>query len=116
MALHLIGEILSNFHFLQHPDKKPPAHWPKKGLIEFIDLSLRYGPFEPPVLRHVSFNAQPGEKVSLFKNNCSIGVISYELMVIFLIFSISFSAKLGLMKQLNKSKKVSFAQFQLVNM
>ncbi|KAG5892952.1 hypothetical protein JTB14_015003 [Gonioctena quinquepunctata] len=47
------------------PEKKPPISWPKQGRIEFVDLTMRYGPYEPPVLRHLYITIQPREKVGI---------------------------------------------------
>ncbi|XP_074027104.1 probable multidrug resistance-associated protein lethal(2)03659 isoform X2 [Leptinotarsa decemlineata] len=47
------------------PDKKPPISWPKQGKIEFIDTTMRYAPFEPPVLKHLHFVINPREKIGI---------------------------------------------------
>ncbi|CAH1183645.1 unnamed protein product [Phaedon cochleariae] len=47
------------------PDKKPPASWPKFGKIEFINTTLRYSIFDPPVLRRLNFLIHPREKVGI---------------------------------------------------
>lgn len=41
----------------------PPSAWPEAGAIEFKDVELAYRPGLPPVLKGVSFQVKPGEKV-----------------------------------------------------
>ena len=47
------------------PENRPPGNWPSHGAIEFIDYSTRYRSDLDPVLRHVTFNVQPGERVGI---------------------------------------------------
>ncbi|KAK9238147.1 hypothetical protein V1525DRAFT_125797 [Lipomyces kononenkoae] len=44
---------------------RPPVGWPSNGGISVRDLSLRYAPELPPVIRNVSFDIQPGWKVGI---------------------------------------------------
>lgn len=44
---------------------RPPAGWPDKGKIEFRDLSLRYSPDLPLVIKNVSFTVGSGLKVGI---------------------------------------------------
>jgi ATP-binding cassette subfamily C (CFTR/MRP) protein 4 len=44
---------------------KLPKDWPRQGRIEFRDLSLRYNPTDPPVLKHLNFQVQPQEKIGI---------------------------------------------------
>ncbi|KAL2853551.1 hypothetical protein BJX68DRAFT_43957 [Aspergillus pseudodeflectus] len=46
-------------------DSRPPANWPSKGAVTFINYSTRYRPELDPVLREVSFKIEPGEKVGI---------------------------------------------------
>lgn len=46
-------------------NKKPPLNWPSSGKIEFKNVYLNYGPLEPPVLKNLSFNIEPREKVGI---------------------------------------------------
>lgn len=41
----------------------PPASWPTKGEIQFIDAKLAYREGLPLVLKGISFEVNPGEKV-----------------------------------------------------
>jgi ABC-type transport system involved in cytochrome bd biosynthesis fused ATPase/permease subunit len=43
----------------------PPATWPTRGAIEFRDVELAYRPGLPLVLKRVSFEVRPGEKVGI---------------------------------------------------
>ena len=46
-------------------DDKLPKGWPKKGHVEFNKVSLRYSPKAPWVLKNVSFDVRPGEKIGI---------------------------------------------------
>jgi ATP-binding cassette subfamily C (CFTR/MRP) protein 1 len=46
----------------------PPPTWPDKGEITFTDVQLAYREGLPFVLKNVSFQIKPGEKVR--KNTC----------------------------------------------
>ena len=41
----------------------PPPSWPESGALEFKDVEMAYRPGLPPVLKGVSFQVKPGEKV-----------------------------------------------------
>ncbi len=41
----------------------PPSSWPEKGTIKFSDVNLRYREGLPLVLKDVTFEVFPGEKV-----------------------------------------------------
>ncbi|KAI0701717.1 multidrug resistance-associated ABC transporter [Earliella scabrosa] len=43
----------------------PPPSWPDAGAIEFKDVEMAYRPGLPPVLKGVSFEVKPGEKVGI---------------------------------------------------
>ncbi|KII85509.1 hypothetical protein PLICRDRAFT_145262 [Plicaturopsis crispa FD-325 SS-3] len=43
----------------------PPASWPEKGEIQFNDVQLAYRKGLPLVLKGISFNVRPGEKVGI---------------------------------------------------
>ncbi|KAI8916012.1 P-loop containing nucleoside triphosphate hydrolase protein [Gorgonomyces haynaldii] len=44
---------------------RPPVGWPQQGLVTVKDLSIRYAQELPDVLKNVSFQIQPGEKVAV---------------------------------------------------
>jgi ATP-binding cassette, subfamily C (CFTR/MRP), member 1 len=43
----------------------PPPEWPTKGAISFTNVDLAYRPGLPLVLRGITFDVKPGEKVRL---------------------------------------------------
>ncbi|XP_050316874.1 ATP-binding cassette sub-family C member 4 [Bactrocera neohumeralis] len=45
--------------------KQPPPTWPTHGQVEFKDLSLRYDPNNPPVLKHLNITIEPSWKVGV---------------------------------------------------
>ncbi|CAL7944629.1 unnamed protein product [Xylocopa violacea] len=47
------------------PEKVPPSEWPRKGLVEFKDVKLKYGPKSPYALKGISFVIKPEEKVGV---------------------------------------------------
>ncbi|KAF9932287.1 hypothetical protein FBU30_008582, partial [Linnemannia zychae] len=49
------------------PHRQPPlSHdWPSQGSLEFKNVTLRYRPELPPVLRNVSFSVQAGHKLGV---------------------------------------------------
>ncbi|KAK6204305.1 P-loop containing nucleoside triphosphate hydrolase protein [Scheffersomyces amazonensis] len=46
-------------------ETSPPPEWPPSGYIEFKDVSLRYRPTLPLVLKDMNLNIYPGEKVGI---------------------------------------------------
>lgn len=46
-------------------DGKNITEWPKKPSIQFKQVVMRYKPELPPVLKHISFEIFPGEKVGI---------------------------------------------------
>jgi ATP-binding cassette, subfamily C (CFTR/MRP), member 1 len=49
---------------------EPPKDWPQKGQVQFKDVEFVYRPGLPKVLKGVSFEIKPGEKVCM---SCSFG-------------------------------------------
>ncbi|KAL1958665.1 hypothetical protein VTO42DRAFT_4008 [Malbranchea cinnamomea] len=47
------------------PENRPPRNWPTKGSLKFVNYSTRYRPDLDLVLRDVSFEVQPGERVGI---------------------------------------------------
>lgn len=46
----------------ERPDNKPDPSWPSQGAISFKNVSMRYRPELPRVLRDISFEILPGHK------------------------------------------------------
>ena len=49
----------------QHAHKMAPPEWPSQGSVVFRDVVMRYRPDMDPVLRNVSFEILPEEKVGV---------------------------------------------------
>ena len=47
------------------PGHEPPKDWPQNGAIRVEHLTLRYAPDLPAVIRDVSFEVRPSEKVAV---------------------------------------------------
>ncbi|KAG5421468.1 YBT1 [Candida metapsilosis] len=47
------------------PETEPPASWPDKGQISVKDVSLRYSPELPRVIKNVTFDIEPCHKVGI---------------------------------------------------
>lgn len=47
------------------PETKPPGNWPSHGAVEFIGYSTRYRDDLEPVLKKVTFEVRPAEKVGI---------------------------------------------------
>ncbi|KAI3651736.1 hypothetical protein MP228_003039 [Amoeboaphelidium protococcarum] len=47
------------------PDKKPADEWPQQGLIKFENIGLKYSEFGVKVLKNISFNIYPTEKIGI---------------------------------------------------
>lgn len=45
--------------------KGPPKFWPESGGIKFVKLCLKYSPDEPNVLKDLTFEIKPKEKVGI---------------------------------------------------
>ncbi|KAK0716025.1 ATP-dependent bile acid permease [Lasiosphaeris hirsuta] len=45
--------------------EKPPAAWPTQGRIEVNDLVVAYAPHLPPVLKSLSFQINPAERIGV---------------------------------------------------
>lgn len=46
-------------------DDNLPEGWPKRGHIEFNKVSLRYSPDTPHVLKNITLEVKPGEKIGI---------------------------------------------------
>ncbi|CAF0847568.1 unnamed protein product, partial [Didymodactylos carnosus] len=47
------------------PESKPPLHWPTSGQIQFQQLSTRYREGLDLVLKELTFDVRPGEKIGI---------------------------------------------------
>lgn len=47
------------------PENEPKTEWPTRGEIEVKDVSLRYAPHLPRVIKNVSFHVEPSNKVGV---------------------------------------------------
>lgn len=47
------------------PDSRPPVGWPSRGEIEVTDLSLRYAPELPLVIKNVTFKVECFNKIGI---------------------------------------------------
>lgn len=47
------------------PETEPRASWPEKGVISVKDLSLRYAPELPRVIKNVTFDVEPCNKIGI---------------------------------------------------
>ena len=43
--------------------RRPPSEWPSQGAIELRDLTIRYRPHLPPVLKGINLSIRGQEKV-----------------------------------------------------
>ena len=59
------GENLEQEPPHEIPETKPKAPWPAEGRVEIKDVVLRYRPELPDVLRGLSMDVAPGEKVGI---------------------------------------------------
>lgn len=48
-------------------DRRPPDNWPRMGSIRFTNVKMRYRPNLPLVLRNVSFDIEPQEKIGTMR-------------------------------------------------
>lgn len=47
------------------PERKPKAPWPSEGHVEIKDVFLKYRPELPDVLKGLSMDVAPGEKIGI---------------------------------------------------
>ncbi|CAG9840903.1 unnamed protein product [Diabrotica balteata] len=50
---------------IDQPSNKPRETWPEKGEVEFSNMSLKYSPDDPFVLKNLTFVVKPKEKVGI---------------------------------------------------
>ncbi|KAF9078326.1 hypothetical protein BDP27DRAFT_1412327 [Rhodocollybia butyracea] len=68
------------------PEGVPPAYWPASGHIRVENLSARYSPDGPKVLKELSFEVKSGERIGVVGRTGS-GKSSLMLSLLRLIFS-----------------------------
>lgn len=56
-----ICQVLDTENSVADPECPVPMNQPVKGVVEFRDVSFRYGGADADVLEHISFTARPGE-------------------------------------------------------
>ena len=56
-----ICQVLDTENSVADPESPVPMNQPVKGVVEFKDVSFRYGGADADVLEHISFTARPGE-------------------------------------------------------
>lgn len=56
-----ICQVLDTENSVADPESPLPMNQPVKGVVEFRDVSFRYGGADADVLEHISFTARPGE-------------------------------------------------------
>ncbi|KAI8381242.1 P-loop containing nucleoside triphosphate hydrolase protein [Radiomyces spectabilis] len=47
------------------PERCPPPSWPHSGAVKVENLVMQYAPENPPVLRNISFETRPREKIGI---------------------------------------------------
>lgn len=47
------------------PGHRPPENWPTQGRVQVVDLTLKYAPELPDVLKRISFNIEANEKIGI---------------------------------------------------
>lgn len=47
------------------PETEPPSTWPERGEIQVNDVSLRYAPELPRVIKNVTFHVEPNNKIGI---------------------------------------------------
>jgi ABC-type transport system involved in Fe-S cluster assembly fused permease/ATPase subunit len=62
--LHYANEIEQEASS-QRPENKPPPEWPQNGQIAIGNISLRYRPGLPLVLKNITINIKAGEKIGI---------------------------------------------------
>ena len=49
--------------------RRPPPEWPFQGEIKVNDLTMKYAPENPPVLKDLSFHIKSTEKIEIWEIN-----------------------------------------------
>jgi ATP-binding cassette subfamily C (CFTR/MRP) protein 1 len=65
------------------PPSDPPPSWPASGMIKFTNVKLAYREGLPLVLKGISFEIKPGEKVSLLDRSQYIYILTiYQIGIV----------------------------------
>lgn len=62
--VHYANEVEQEAAY-ENPEQKPQAPWPAEGRVELKDVFLSYRPELPPVVKGISMDVRPGEKVGI---------------------------------------------------
>jgi ABC-type multidrug transport system fused ATPase/permease subunit len=69
MAMNAVERVEEYTRLEQEPpaiqDLRPPADWPNKGRVHVKDLTIKYAPELPEVLKEISFKIKPHEKLGI---------------------------------------------------
>ncbi|KAI8838753.1 hypothetical protein BJ741DRAFT_600512 [Chytriomyces cf. hyalinus JEL632] len=70
MALDSVERCVEYSQVEQEPPRvntayRPESNWPQQGLVEVKNLSIRYAPDQPRVLKQLEFTVKPGEKIGV---------------------------------------------------
>ncbi|CAO3660699.1 unnamed protein product [Umbelopsis vinacea] len=70
MHLNSVERVQEYLEMPQEPpgineNNRPPLHWPFEAAISVRDLEVSYAPDDEPVLRGISFDVQPREKIGI---------------------------------------------------
>ncbi|KAH9508717.1 Multidrug resistance-associated protein 5 [Bulinus truncatus] len=85
-SVQRIQDCVENFQsegsVINNP-QTPPASWPGEGAITFKQYKMRYNDGQPPVIKGISVNIQPKEKIGIVGNSgsgkSSLGVALFRL-------------------------------------
>ncbi|TID30545.1 hypothetical protein CANINC_000899 [Pichia inconspicua] len=64
-VVEYVNELPQEAAYTNEADEKVPAEWPNNGEIVFENVSLRYRPELPHVLKNLSLHIKPGEKIGI---------------------------------------------------
>ncbi|KAJ3274555.1 hypothetical protein HDU76_010700, partial [Blyttiomyces sp. JEL0837] len=70
MSMNSVERCQEYFLIEQEPariveDYRPEPNWPQKGEVVVKDISVRYAPDQPLVLKKINFTTRPGEKIGV---------------------------------------------------
>ena len=65
VSMNRIAEVLNKENEIIDPESSQPFDQNKMGVVEFEDVSFKYGDAQECVLEHISFTAQPGQTTAI---------------------------------------------------